>query len=302
MKKFSLIFLLVLFCGFTYKLQGYDSNTISVLEFENNVIDSIGNTWISYAWGGTPTYSNTIKKFGNYSAGVFDVGKFISPGTSSIYPKTIEIWVYLPSSITWTSKQTIWRSTDAIERLDVDLSNNVLNYRTISMGSLSRDVWTHISVTYDSVTTRAYVNNQYKGYIDNTYLPKALVPIGGFNATLGAFTGYVDRLILSDIARINFPSDNPFTPTPTTTATITETITETVTPTITQTVTETSTATKTVTATRTVTITVTPTNTSTTTPTPTITMTATQVPNSSINKPWGGIKKWIFNWRRGGRQ
>ena len=80
------------------------------------------------------------------------------------------------------------------------------------------------------------------------------------------------------------------------------TVTETVTPTITQTVTETSTATKTVTATRTVTITVTPTNTSTTTPTPTITMTATQVPNSSINKPWGGIKKWIFNWRRGGRQ
>jgi len=189
---------------------GYDANVKAVLEFENNVTDTIG----TYTWtneNGVP-FSNTIYKYGAYSAGRFDPtvnANMAVRTTVTDAIKTIEFNVYWPTGHN-DSNRYVYCTASGSPALRIQGQSGKFNFYgagLIVSETVSPDTWYHFAITFSGTQVKVYKDNTLIGTETNGYVPTNTVhTIGNYAGLTVAFDGYIDRVVLSSDVRTSFPT------------------------------------------------------------------------------------------------
>jgi hypothetical protein len=219
MKKFSLIFLLIVFCGFALAEDTptptltpiislsksadtssgvYPSHVYSVLELDNNIVDLMGNTnWVNTG----ATFHSNIKKYGNHSAGFFNNSYRIN--TSPNFPNntlhSVQLYFRLTSSSANQDRIVSFSGVRSVA-LGGDRQLYVrwafVDYFSGVDKTLSNDVWYRLNVDYAPDKIKFYINGDK--WIEVPPEPYfTYIAIGNYTSDTSALNGYIDRVILS---------------------------------------------------------------------------------------------------------
>jgi len=203
----------------------WDSHCLAVYEFENNLNDS-GNYGKNATATGTLTYSNTIKKYGDYSVTTSDprYNYFTIPDLGSPI-RTLEMRVYFTSLITnyyffgpyqpalqcdnaFIGKNSFqWAISGAWKGITgFDNLNTWYGYAVKIEGSSAPYTW---RIYTTGASDETYIERT--NFSDNNLLYKSSYTM--FYTSVYAGNMYLDRVVLSDIVRDTLPTEPLVIPT-----------------------------------------------------------------------------------------
>jgi len=200
----------------------WDSHCLAVYEFENNLNDS-GNYGHNATETGTLTYSNTIKKYGDYSITTTQPQQnyFTIPSLGS-YARTLEMRVYWSSLVTWyrffhnAYSSLVFHSRNNKNYIIWCLNGiwevELFNFPTLNAwyGIATRIEGSSAPYVWRMFTTGA--NDEI--YVERTNFQSNVIP--GMNLMYMLYsqpndapsgTLYIDRVVLSDIVRDTLPTE-----------------------------------------------------------------------------------------------
>lgn len=198
-----------------------DANTMAVYHLRegsgSSVNDDSSNTR-NATTEGSPAWG-TDGKFGRYLTFTNDTAKRINAGDIDIGSFTVEGWFYLTSlaqaSYIFSKAFDSLGATTVNARIHTDgkvyltTDDGGGGGATISGGSISINTWYHIAVTWDGTTAKIFVEATQVATGSGTTPVGSSQPlyiaVNKESPFLNAFTGRMQQLRISDIARTSFP-------------------------------------------------------------------------------------------------
>lgn len=153
--------------------------------------------------------STTQKKFGASSSYFSGSSQYLGIASSADFAYTsgtnfcFEAWVYPTTTGTYRTLFDLRSTTGDTSGIIVGLSDLAGlylyyngNYRIGPAGVVSSSTWSHIAISRDGTSTRAFVNGVQVGstYTDSNSYPERAVKIGADPNASFAFTGYIDEV------------------------------------------------------------------------------------------------------------
>lgn len=179
----------------------WDSATVVALRFENNAVDDVGLfTWDNK--NSTP-YSNTIFKYGSYSAGRFNTSNngFVSTTIINKAIKTIEMWIYQPTGHNDSNRYYISFGSFSVQAENGMIRGNI-NATWLTQVPVDNDVWYRMQWTFSGTQIKQYKDGVLKSTYDNGSVPQnAVCTVGNHSSLTTGIDAYLDNVTLSTIDR-----------------------------------------------------------------------------------------------------
>jgi hypothetical protein len=195
------------------KIMAVDTNTISLLQLDNNLNDDCGLNWAS---GGTLKFDTNTKKFGSSSM-IFDGAQYLKLASSKDVVAfgagdyTIECWIYL------TQHQSgyciIYMDSNYHLQVGLNSGKPYLGYAgsgssgaaVFSSYTVPLNTWVHLAVVRYNGVTNLFADGNIVAAYTGSYMvvTPAEFTVGTHAVEFNAynFIGYIDNFQISNVAR-----------------------------------------------------------------------------------------------------
>ena len=193
-----------------------DANTISLLHFEDGIKDECnpGFSWVAQ----NAVVTGDAKKFGNSSLALTDTtsSTFTAPFNLS-GDFTIDFRLYITNKnsggVLYFSNDTSPNATNVVMYVDAYRGGcGILNTGYIDGATkVTQNTWVHLALVKKDSTYRIFVDGKLALETNDSNIPLKYITIGGrhnvCNGWYNSFTGYIDELRVSNVARWTGPFD-----------------------------------------------------------------------------------------------